>query len=116
MAKKPLNKAQRQAALGKSIAATKGVTLIKPEVKADPPTHKPGETTELSVKVITVVAGARNPSSGDRKRRFGMMQTGMTVGEWYAVCRNSPDISGKAHAGLVTRAVAKGYITLATAK
>ena len=79
-------------------------------------THKPGTTTVLSASVITVVKGAKNPSTGDRARRFGLMQTGQTVGQWYAACRNSPSITGKAHSKLVKRAVAKGYITLAAPK
>ncbi len=40
------------------------------------------------------------------------MATGMTVGEWYAACRNDSAITGKAHKGLVTLAIRKGYITL----
>ena len=80
--------------------------------KADTSTHKPGETTDLTASVIKLVAGARNPSSGDRKRRFALMKTGMTVGEWYAACRNDTEITGKAHSGLAKLAVRKGYITL----
>ena len=80
--------------------------------KADTSTHKPGETTDLTASVITLVSGARNPSSGDRKRRFALMANKMTVGEWYAACRNDTAITGKAHAGLVNMAVRKGYITL----
>ena len=79
-------------------------------------THKPGTTTVLSASVITVVKGAKNPSTGDRARRFSLMQTGQTVGQWYAACRNSPSITGKAHSKLVKKAVAKGYITLAAPK
>ncbi len=82
----------------------------------DTKTHKPGTSTALSTSVIKRVSGAKNPSTGDRKRRFGLMQTGMTVGEWYAACRNDPAITGKAHSKLVKRAVAKGYITLKPAK
>jgi hypothetical protein len=44
------------------------------------------------------------------------MQTGQTVGQWYAACRNSANITGKAHSKLVKRAVAKGYITLTPPK
>ena len=79
-------------------------------------THKPGTTTVLSASVLTVVKGAKNPSRGDRARRFALMQTGQTVGQWYAACRNSPSITGKAHSKLVKRAVAKGYITLTPPK
>ena len=81
-------------------------------------THKPGTTTVLSASVITLVKGAKNPSSktSDRARRFALMQTGQTVGQWYAACRNSPSITGKAHSKLVKRAVAKGYITLTPPK
>ena len=79
-------------------------------------THKPGTTTVLSASVITVVKGAKNPSTGDRARRFALMQTGQTVGQWYAACRNSPSITGKAHSKLVKRAVAKAYNTLTPPK
>ena len=82
----------------------------------DTKTHKPGTSTVLSTSVIKRVNGAKNPSTGDRKRRFGLMQTGMTVGDWYAACRNDPAITGKAHSKLVKRAVAKGFITLKPAK
>ncbi len=79
-------------------------------------THKPGTTTTLSASTIKLVAGAKNPSTGDRKRRFALMQTGMLVGDWYAACRNNPTITGKAHSKLVNRAVAKGFITLVPPK
>ena len=79
-------------------------------------THKPGTTTALSASTIKLVAGAKNPSTGDRKRRFALMQTGITVGQWYAACRNNPTITGKAHSKLVNRAVAKGFITLVAPK
>ena len=82
----------------------------------DTKTHKPGTSTVLSTSVIKRINGAKNPSTGDRKRRFGLMQTGMTVGDWYAACRNDPAITGKAHSKLVKRAVAKGFITLKPAK
>ena len=79
-------------------------------------THKPGTTTALSNSTITLVKGAKNPSSGDRARRFALMATGQTVGQWYAACRNSTAITGKAHSKLALRAVAKGYITLTAPK
>lgn len=84
----------------------------KPAAKADTSTHKPGETTDLTASVITLVSGARNPSSGDRKRRFALMKTGMTIGEWYAACRNDSAVTGKGHKGLANMAVRKGFITL----
>jgi hypothetical protein len=86
------------------------------QAKADVSTGKPGETTALSSSVITLVPGARNPSSGDRKRRFALMANDMTVGEWYAAVRNDTEITGKAHSKLVARAVARGFITLKQAK
>ena len=89
---------------------TKAKSAAKPKV--DTSTHKPGQSTDVTASVITVVSGARNPSSGDRKRRFALMASGMTVGEWYAACRNDTAITGKAHSGLVKLAVRKGYITL----
>ena len=79
-------------------------------------THKPGTSTTLSTSVIQRVSGAKNPSTGDRKRRFALMQTGMTVGDWYAACRNDANITGKAHSKLVQRAVGKGFITLKNPK
>ena len=54
----------------------------KPAAKADTSTHKPGETTDL------------------------------TISEWYAECRNDSSITGKAHKGLANMAVRKGFITL----
>tara|TARA_R110000803_G_scaffold91406_2_gene158779 strand:+ start:6117 stop:6401 length:285 start_codon:yes stop_codon:yes gene_type:complete len=92
------------------------VTLNKTAATTNTTTHKPGQTTVLSTSIINVCAGAKNPSSGDRKRRFALMATGLTVGEWYAACRNNPTITGKAHSKLVSRAVAKGYITLSQPK
>jgi hypothetical protein len=81
-------------------------------------THKPGTTTDLSSSVITVVKGGVNPGSkgSDRRRRFALMSTGLTVGDWYAKCRNNPSITGKAHSKLARRAVSTGYITLKTSK
>jgi len=85
---------------------------------ADTKTHKPGMSTTTSTSVIKRVNGAKNPSSktSDRARRFALMQTGMTVGDWYAACRNDSAITGKAHKKLVKKAVAKGFITLTPAK
>jgi len=91
-------------------AKAKAKSTAKPTV--DTSTHKPGQSTDVTASVITLVPGGRNPSSGDRKRRFALMATGMKVGEWYAACRNDSAITGKAHSGLVTLAVRKGYITL----
>ena len=79
-------------------------------------TGKPGTTTLLSSSVISMVKGARNPSTGDRARRFALMQTGLTVGQWYAACRNNPSITGRAHNRLVARAIAKGWCTVANPK
>tara|TARA_Y100000356_G_C11179686_1_gene246156 strand:- start:55 stop:354 length:300 start_codon:yes stop_codon:yes gene_type:complete len=91
-------------------AKAKAKSTAKPKV--DTSTHKPGQSTDLTGSVIALVPGARNPASGDRKRRFALMANGMTVGEWYAACRNDSAITGKAHKGLVTLAIRKGYITL----
>lgn len=79
-------------------------------------THKPGTTTALSNSVIQRTAGGKNPSTGDRARRFALMQTGLTVAQWYAACRNATNITGRAHNRLVARAIAKGYITLSPPK
>ena len=83
---------------------------------ANTTTHKPGTTTVLSASTITRVTGAKNPSTGDRKRRYALMATGQTVGQWYAACRNNANITGKAHSKLVNRAVTKGFITLTPPK
>ena len=83
---------------------------------ANTTTHKPGTTTVLSASTITLVKGAKNPSTGDRKRRYALMATGQTVGQWYAACRNNANITGKAHSKLVNRAVTKGFITLTPPK
>jgi|TARA_Y100000310_G_scaffold309883_1_gene354466 hypothetical protein len=86
--------------------------------KANTATHKPGTTTVLSTSVIKLVPGASNPASkgSDRNRRFALMANGLTVGQWYAACRNSPNITGRAHNRLVAKAVSKGYITLTPPK
>jgi len=79
--------------------------------ETDTSTGKPGTTTDLSSSVITVVGGVKNPASkhSDRFRRFAMMKTGMTVGEWYSACRNEESITGRAHSKLALRAEAKFY-------
>ena len=94
------------------MANTKAKAKSTAKPKVDTSTHKPGQSTEFSQSVINLVPGGRNPSSGDRKRRFALMATGMKVGEWYAACRNDSAITGKAHSGLVKLAIRKGFITL----
>jgi hypothetical protein len=90
----------------------------KSKTPADKTVGKPGTTTDLSSSVITLVSGAKNPASkkSDRFRRFALMTNGMTVGEWYAVCRNNPEITGRAHAKLATKARDKGFIKLTAGK